>query len=190
MARPIHRLVSRLWEEMPSGVGYRMTQAATRSRIIAAKTPLTPYPQRREYGQMGNDARNGRISDRIAISIGDMGKPAVRSKQTLAIYFLYRAQLALRLDGFQIPGQNGRDPFARSTIPEWRRYSAPDLAGQDALHFPIKPARISSDESIRSPGYGNGPLRVLAHRQARNLEERRFFLNATGIGDNDGRVFL
>ena len=75
---------SRTAEEMPRGVGYKMTQAATKSRIIAANTPLTLYPQRREYGQMGNDARNGRIRDRIPISMGDMNRPAERSRLTLA----------------------------------------------------------------------------------------------------------
>jgi hypothetical protein len=69
---------------MPRRVGYRMTHAATKRRIIAAKTPLTLYPQRREYGQIGNEARNGRISDRIPISMGDMNRPAERSRLTPA----------------------------------------------------------------------------------------------------------
>jgi hypothetical protein len=64
-----------------------MTHAATKSRIIAAKTPLTLYPQRREYGQMGNDARKGRIKDRIPISIGDMNRPAERSRLMPAASF-------------------------------------------------------------------------------------------------------
>jgi hypothetical protein len=79
-----HSYFSRTAEEMPRRVGYRMTHAATKSRIIAAKRPLTLYPQRREYGQMGNDARNGRIRDRIPISMGDMNRPAERSRLTLA----------------------------------------------------------------------------------------------------------
>jgi len=76
------------------------------------------------------------------------------------------------------------------TVPKRRNGSLLRLAGEDSGEFGAQFIWIASDENVRSEGDRNRALRVLAERQARNAEVGGLFLDAAGVGYDDGCALL
>jgi hypothetical protein len=86
----------------------------------------------------------------------------------------------------RLASEQSGDSFARVTIPKRRNGSLLPLAGEDSREFGTQFVWIASHENVRSQGNRNWALGVLAEREARNAEVGGLFLNAAGVGDDDG----
>src|SRR3954464_10275564 len=62
--------------------------------------------------------------------------------------------------------------------------------GEHRLDLTLQPRGIATNQEIGANVNGNGALCVLSHRQARNSEEGGLFLDATRVGNHDGRMAL
>jgi hypothetical protein len=86
----------------------------------------------------------------------------------------------------RLASEQSGDSFARVTVPKRRDGSLLCVAGQDPGEFGTQFFRIASYKNVGSQGNRNRPLGVLAERQARNAKVRGLFLDAAGVGNDDG----
>src|ERR1022692_3240119 len=80
--------------------------------------------------------------------------------------------------------QNLHDSLCRTAVPQ--RWSPTDLSMtvQHPKGFLDDPRRVSTNHDISALSQGNGPLCVLANRNARDAESGRLFLQSAAVGDH------
>src|ERR1700730_430119 len=86
----------------------------------------------------------------------------------------------------RLASEQSGDSFSRVCVPKRRDDSPLCAAGEDSGEFETQFLRIASDENVGSQGNRNWALGVLAERQARHAKVRGLFLNAAGVGNDDG----
>src|SRR3979490_2661236 len=80
--------------------------------------------------------------------------------------------------------QMGGDAFRRAPVPEFRNASALSNTGEDLLDTLRDERLVPSYQDIGALLDRDRSLGVLAHRQARDTERGRLFLDSARIGDD------
>ena len=111
----------------------------------------------------------------------------MREEQDVHVLKFQFRTLARTLPRLEKAVQMSGNPFSGLAVPKLRH--APALAARRQKLPDPAPQRIwrGADQLVGAFGDGDGPLGVLADRQARNAERGRLLLHAAAVGDGELR---
>jgi len=89
-----------------------------------------------------------------------------------------------------LPIENRGDALTCLAIPVRRQGPADMVCGDRLVELRAQQIPIAADQHVRASRHGDGPFCIRAQGEAWNPEIRRLLLNASGVGEHHGRVFL